>query len=146
MKFDLQNRTAIFVLGFVAGAAVCGIIAALIAGGAFSADEDPVMTLEEMVAHIKGDQVAEVNMSGDDIRLTYWTGKRARVEDSRNASVALVMEAMPGTKTRIAEAPTTPGIFWLLIGNILPLLMAGLILAGAAAAAGYAFGRGVKKS
>ncbi len=146
MKFELKNRTTTFVLGFAAGALICGVITALIFSGAFSAEDDPAITLEEMVSHIRGDQVAEVNMTGGDIRLTYWTGKRARVRDSRNTSVALVMEAMPGTKTRIAEAPSAPGIFWLLIGNVLPLLAGGLILTGAAALAGYAFGRGVKKS
>jgi len=142
----VQQKLITFLGGFIAGAVVCGIVAAMIASGTFSQDPDPAVSLEEMVAHIKSDQIAEVRLDGDDIRLIYWTGKTARVDDARNASIALIIEAAMGTKTKITESPSAPGVFWTLIVSILPLLIAAAILAGAAALAGYAFGRGFKKS
>jgi hypothetical protein len=142
----LQQKLMTFLGGFIAGAVVCGIVAAMISSGMFSQDPDPAVSVEEMVAHIKGDQVAEVRLDGDDLRLIYWTGKMARVDDARNASIALIIEAAMGTKTKITESPSTPGILWTLIVSVLPLLLAAAILAGAAALAGYAFGRGFKKS
>ena len=141
----VQQRLMTFLGGFIAGAVVCGIVAAMIASGMFSQDPDPAVSLEEMVAHIKSDQIAEVRLDDSDTRLIYWTGKTARVEDSRNASIALIIEAAMGTRTKIAEAQSTPGVLWTLIVGILPLLVAGAILAGVGALAGYAFGKGFKK-
>ena len=142
----LQQKLMTFLGGFIAGAVVCGIVAAMISSGAFSQDADPAVSVEEMVAHIKSDQVAEVRLDGDDLRLIYWTGKMARVDDARNASIALIIEAAMGTKTKITVGTNSPSILWTLIVSVLPLLLAATILAGAAALGGYAFGRGFKKS
>ena len=141
-----RQQAQIFFGGLITGAVIAGIVVGLIASGSFSSETEPVISLEQMVADIRGNQVAEVNITQRDARLIYWTGKTAKVNTRSDASIELITNAALETRTKITMEPATSGLAWTMLVSILPLTIVAVIVAAMAAIAGYAFGRGFKKS
>jgi hypothetical protein len=139
-----RQQAQIFFGGLITGAVIAGVIAGLIASGSFSSETEPVISLEQMVVDIRGNQVAEVNITQRDARLIYWTGKTARVEISTSASVDLIANAARETNTRISSEPDA-GFGLVLLVYVLPAFIAAVIIAAAAGIGGYAYGRASKR-